>query len=81
MVLGEIDREQRKRRNVFVVLMTVVIFIGLLVFEYGNTDLTYLIMANMVLLVEYFASAAFLRIKLNKFNEDAFKSEKRSINN
>ena len=38
-------------------------------------------MANMVLLVEYFASAAFLRIKLNKFNEDAFKSEKRSINN
>ena len=81
MVLGEIDREQRRRRYVFVVLIAAIILIGLGAFVYGNPDVKYLIIASMVLLVEYVASAVFLRMKMNGFNKDAFKSEKSSIHN
>ena len=81
MVFGEINREQRRRRNRLMILIVGVILIGLSAFVCINKELTYFMMASMILLVEYVASAVFLRMKMNRFNSDAFKSEKSSVNN
>ena len=51
MILGEIDREQRRRRNIFVMLIVAVIIIGF-VYVIGNAEEKHVIMYSSILGIE-----------------------------